>query len=86
MIWSSAKCFVLQVPSEVSHADFWQRYFYRLHQLDQDEARKTALMKRAEVVQEQLEWDDGEPKRQFDDRDFKKWKFSLFGQKKKRTG
>ena len=52
----------LQVPSEVSHADFWHRYFYKLHQLDQDEARKAALMKRADVVQEQLdlEWEDGE--------------------------
>ena len=50
-----------QVPSEVSHADFWQRYFYKLHQLNQDEARKAALMKRADVVQEQLdlEWEDG---------------------------
>ena len=52
----------LQVPSEVSHADFWHRYFYKLYQLDQDEARKAALMKRADVVQEQLdlEWEDGE--------------------------
>ncbi len=51
----------VQVPSEVSHADFWQRYFYRLHQLDADEARKAALMKRADVAQEHLdlEWEDG---------------------------
>ena len=54
--------YIFQVPSEVSHANFWSRYFYKLHQLDQDEARKAALMKRADVVQEQLdlEWEDGE--------------------------
>ena len=38
----------LQVPSSVSHADFWQRYFYKLWQLEQDEARRAALKKRAE--------------------------------------
>ena len=55
-------CVHFQVPSEVSHADFWHRYFYKLYKLDQDEARKAALMKRADVVQEQLdlEWEDGE--------------------------
>ena len=36
------------VPSEISHADFWRRYFYKVNQLQIDEARKLALMKRAE--------------------------------------
>ncbi|KAL3868627.1 hypothetical protein ACJMK2_041418 [Sinanodonta woodiana] len=51
------------VPSEVSHADFWRHYFYRVHQLDLDEARKQALMKRAENVQKKedsISWDDDE--------------------------
>lgn len=40
-----------KVPAEISHADFWKRYFYKVHQLQQDEARKLALMKRAEQAQ-----------------------------------
>ena len=48
------------VPSEVSHAHFWQRYFYKVYQLEQDEARKAALKRRADAgAQEaELEWDD----------------------------
>lgn len=41
----------IKVPAEISHADFWKRYFYKVHQLQQDEARKLALMKRAEQAQ-----------------------------------
>ncbi|WAR22913.1 BSDC1-like protein [Mya arenaria] len=36
------------VPSEVSHQDFWRRYFYKLYQLSVDEARKQALMRQDE--------------------------------------
>ncbi|CAG5119843.1 unnamed protein product, partial [Candidula unifasciata] len=47
------------VPSEVSHAEFWQRYFYRVHKLDCDEARKQALMKRADEARgDSFTWDD----------------------------
>ena len=46
------------MPSQVSHADFWHRYFYKMHQLQMDEKRKAALMKRADDVQEQVGWDD----------------------------
>ncbi|RUS69150.1 hypothetical protein EGW08_023089 [Elysia chlorotica] len=48
------------VPSEVSNADFWQRYFYRVHQLQCDEARKQALMMRADQAggKESVSWDD----------------------------
>ncbi|XP_072913514.1 BSD domain-containing protein 1-like isoform X1 [Hemitrygon akajei] len=48
------------VPSEVAHNDFWCRYFYRVHQLHQEEARRTALKERAEqtVNSEDLKWDD----------------------------
>ena len=51
------------MPSEVAHADFWQRYFYKVHQLEQDEARKAELKKRADDLHvDQMSWDG---KRQF---------------------
>ncbi|XP_077991329.1 BSD domain-containing protein 1-like isoform X2 [Glandiceps talaboti] len=51
------------VPSAASHADFWHRYFYKVHQLDQDEARRAALKERAEIssktfTEEDLGWGD----------------------------
>ncbi|KAK3089167.1 hypothetical protein FSP39_001409, partial [Pinctada imbricata] len=49
------------VPSEISHGDFWKRYFYKVHQLQVDEARKLALMKRAERVEtkeDSIGWED----------------------------
>ena len=57
-------CFhhISQVPSQVSHQEFWQRYFYKVHQLELDEARKQALMRRADnaqVKEESISWDDG---------------------------
>lgn len=49
------------VPTMVSHTEFWQRYFYKVHQLQQDEARKLALMKRADECKEDaFSWDDDE--------------------------
>ncbi|GCB73014.1 hypothetical protein scyTo_0006581 [Scyliorhinus torazame] len=50
------------VPSEVTHADFWCRYFYRVHQLYQEEARRRALKERAEqsTHSEDLKWEDNE--------------------------
>lgn len=49
-----------QVPSVVSHADFWARYYYKVFQLEEDEARKAELMRRAEVISQQREegWDE----------------------------
>ena len=51
---------ILQVPTTVSHADFWQRYFYKLHQLDEDETRKKLLMQRADDsrAQADMAWDE----------------------------
>ncbi|CAI9727356.1 Hypothetical predicted protein [Octopus vulgaris] len=47
------------VPTTVSHTEFWHRYFYKIHQLQQDEARKLALMKRAdECKDDAFSWDD----------------------------
>ncbi|XP_007897835.2 BSD domain-containing protein 1 [Callorhinchus milii] len=50
------------VPLEVTHVDFWCRYFYRVYQLQQEEAKRTALKQRAEqtVYAEDLKWEDDE--------------------------
>ncbi|KFQ35670.1 BSD domain-containing protein 1, partial [Merops nubicus] len=50
------------VPAAVSHSEFWQRYFYKVHRLEQDEARREALKQRAEqsVHQEELGWEEDE--------------------------
>jgi len=47
------------VPNSVSHVDFWQRYFYKVTQLEADEARREALKLRAdETSADDLSWDD----------------------------
>ncbi len=35
------------VPAQTTHSDFWSRYYYRLHQIEEDEARRTQLLRRA---------------------------------------
>ncbi|KAM8833878.1 BSD domain-containing protein 1 isoform 2-T2 [Synchiropus picturatus] len=50
------------VPAAVSHSEFWQRYFYKVFQLDQDEARRVALKQRADQTchPETLGWEEEE--------------------------
>jgi len=52
------------VPVAVSYTDYWERYFYKLHKLNQEEERRAALVKRAttseQVDEEDLRWDDEE--------------------------
>ncbi|KAM3594065.1 uncharacterized protein V6R79_001659 [Siganus canaliculatus] len=50
------------VPAAVAHSEFWQRYFYKVFQLDQDEARRVALKQRAEQLThtETLGWEEEE--------------------------
>ncbi|KAJ8385561.1 hypothetical protein AAFF_G00185150 [Aldrovandia affinis] len=50
------------VPAAVAHSEFWQRYFYKVFQLDQEEARRVALKQRAEQVShsEALGWEEEE--------------------------
>lgn len=50
------------VPAAVSHSEFWQRYFYKVHQLEQEEARRDALKQRAEqsVHSEESRWEEEE--------------------------
>nr|XP_057947289.1 BSD domain-containing protein 1 isoform X2 [Doryrhamphus excisus] len=48
------------VPAAVTHTEFWQRYFYKVFQLDQEEARRVALKQRAEQTShtETLDWEE----------------------------
>lgn len=49
------------VPTCTSHSDFWSRYSFRLHQIDEEETRRTNLLKRAhEICNENNsnEWDE----------------------------
>ncbi|XP_014842918.1 PREDICTED: BSD domain-containing protein 1 [Poecilia mexicana] len=50
------------VPAAVSHSEFWQRYFYKVFQLDQEEARRRVLKQKAEQSAdiETLGWDEEE--------------------------
>uniref|UniRef100_A0A673C6L6 BSD domain-containing protein n=1 Tax=Sphaeramia orbicularis TaxID=375764 RepID=A0A673C6L6_9TELE len=50
------------VPAAVAHSEFWQRYFYKVFQLDQEEARRVALKQRAEqsTHTETLGWEEEE--------------------------
>jgi len=48
------------VPSELSPKDFWERYFYRLEKLNQEEKRREELVKLAESQrsgEEEIGWD-----------------------------
>ncbi|XP_030726769.1 BSD domain-containing protein 1 isoform X1 [Globicephala melas] len=49
------------VPAAVSHSEFWQRYFYKVHQLEQEQARRDALKQRAEQsISEEPGWEEEE--------------------------
>ncbi|ELW48621.1 BSD domain-containing protein 1 [Tupaia chinensis] len=49
------------VPAAVSHSEFWHRYFYKIHQLEQEQARREALKQRAEQnVSEEPGWEEEE--------------------------
>ncbi|XP_012677897.2 BSD domain-containing protein 1 isoform X2 [Clupea harengus] len=53
------------VPAAVAHSEFWQRYFYKVFQLEQEEARRVALKQRAEQTahrseRESLGWEEEE--------------------------
>ncbi|XP_054995060.1 BSD domain-containing protein 1 isoform X2 [Sorex araneus] len=49
------------VPAAVSHSEFWHRYFYKVHQLEQEQARREALKQRAEQsISEEPGWEEEE--------------------------
>nr|AAH80207.1 BSD domain containing 1 [Danio rerio] len=55
------------VPAAVAHAEFWQRYFYKVFQLEQEEARRVALKQRAEQTDhsESLGWEEEDEEGEF---------------------
>ncbi|XP_030628323.1 BSD domain-containing protein 1 isoform X2 [Chanos chanos] len=55
------------VPAAVAHSEFWQRYFYRVFQLEQEEARRVALKQRAERTarKESLCWEEEDEEDEF---------------------
>uniref|UniRef100_A0A2K5SBE6 BSD domain containing 1 n=1 Tax=Cebus imitator TaxID=2715852 RepID=A0A2K5SBE6_CEBIM len=47
------------VPAAVSHSEFWHRYFYKVHQLEQEQARRDVLKQRAEQsISEEPGWEE----------------------------
>ncbi|XP_048671792.1 BSD domain-containing protein 1 isoform X3 [Marmota marmota marmota] len=49
------------VPAAVSHSEFWHRYFYKVYQLEQEQARRDALKQRAEQsISEEPGWEEEE--------------------------
>ncbi|KAG1950512.1 BSD domain-containing protein [Pimephales promelas] len=54
------------VPAAVAHSEFWQRYFYKVFQLEQEEARRVALKQRAErKTSESLGWEEEDEEGEF---------------------
>ncbi|XP_051946421.1 BSD domain-containing protein 1 [Xyrauchen texanus] len=55
------------VPAAVAHSEFWQRYFYKVFQLEQEEARRVALKQRAEQTahSESLGWEEEDEEGEF---------------------
>jgi len=48
------------VPVAVTYKDFWERYFFKLHKLNQEEERRAALVKKASSTgaeEEEVGWD-----------------------------
>lgn len=45
------------VPEAVTHSDFWQRYYYRLHTFNEAEMRRSRLVERANTEDEDEELD-----------------------------
>ncbi|XP_067930709.1 BSD domain-containing protein 1-like [Watersipora subatra] len=55
------KDWTFMVPSAASHAEFWQRYYYKVHQLEQDERQKDDLKSRADILNKddsEQPWED----------------------------
>eukprot|EP00094_Tigriopus_californicus_P004567 TCALIF_04399-PA protein Name:"Similar to BSDC1 BSD domain-containing protein 1 (Bos taurus)" AED:0.12 eAED:0.12 QI:742/0.75/0.6/1/1/1/5/0/398 len=54
--------YTAMVPEKVSHKLFWRRYFFKVHLIELQEAKRQALKKRAEQTQRESEsginWDD----------------------------
>ncbi|KAJ7647176.1 hypothetical protein FB45DRAFT_892633 [Roridomyces roridus] len=48
------------VPTEMTRETFWQRYFFRVHQIEQEEEKRKALLQRSAENEEDFSWEDEE--------------------------
>ncbi|KAF7306175.1 BSD domain-containing protein [Mycena chlorophos] len=49
------------VPSVLTHEVFWKRYFFRVHQIEQEEEKRKALLQRSTAESEEdFSWEDDE--------------------------
>ncbi|KAF8210423.1 hypothetical protein K438DRAFT_1711125 [Mycena galopus ATCC 62051] len=46
------------VPAEMTRDTFWQRYFFRVHQIEQEEEKRKALLQRSTESEEDFSWED----------------------------
>ncbi|KAJ7268848.1 hypothetical protein B0H12DRAFT_71463 [Mycena haematopus] len=46
------------VPAEMTRETFWQRYFFRVHQISQEEEKRKALLQRSTESEEDFSWED----------------------------
>jgi len=48
------------VPSEMTNDTFWKRYFFRTHQIAQEEEKRKALIQGSIATEEDFSWEDDE--------------------------
>ncbi|KAJ7287806.1 hypothetical protein C8J57DRAFT_1117863 [Mycena rebaudengoi] len=48
------------VPTEMTRETFWQRYFFRVHQISQEEEKRKALLQLSTESEEDFSWEDEE--------------------------
>ncbi|TCD63044.1 hypothetical protein EIP91_006057 [Steccherinum ochraceum] len=48
------------VPEHISSEEFWTRYFFRAHQVEQDEQRRKAIIQGTMSEEEDFSWEDDE--------------------------
>ncbi|CAK5281594.1 unnamed protein product [Mycena citricolor] len=46
------------VPAEMTEDVFWYRYFFRVHQIEQEENKRKALLQRSNENEEDFSWED----------------------------
>ncbi|KAJ7497437.1 hypothetical protein FB451DRAFT_1211459 [Mycena latifolia] len=46
------------VPAEMTREVFWQRYFFRVHQIEQEEEKRKVLLQRSTESEEDFSWED----------------------------
>ncbi|KAF5354936.1 hypothetical protein D9756_005404 [Leucocoprinus leucothites] len=46
------------VPSEMTEAEFWQRFFFRTHQIKEEEEKRKALLQVNTESEDDFDWDD----------------------------